>query len=226
MALEQSEQNSDVASAATIAVTLPGAVLAGSRLVAILTWGPEDATPTLDDGVNVWEEIGTHFWNTNPAILLGLAMYEARNVAAGSTTVIASFGGARDFRGMIVAEVSGLNPTAAPEDTDGNGNATAGSGTDNATSMATLPLSDNAVLIGGCVILVGGPTMAEGTDWSPVEETPVVGGLMILGMEIRTLVGTPASTPALWSVTDGTDYHARVAAFAPFVAAPGRPWVE
>lgn len=220
----QSTQTSNSAAATSIGVAYTSNTTAGNLLVAVVTWGSTDVTPTIaDTQLNSWSEAGTHLWDATNTT--GQAMFYVPNNAGGANTVTVSFGSSVDFRGLIIGEYSGIATSSALDTTAANTAGLAGvsGAVDYYTSTTATTTVANVVLIGGIANIDGaGTTVQVGTGFVERQETAAIGALVRLQMQDAVMVNA-GGVDSTWTIAAAGNQNSRVMAFKPTGGAAATP---
>jgi hypothetical protein len=206
----QGTNNDDSASAASIAATYSGAIGVGNFLICFVSWGDTEGTPTCADSVNgAWTAVGTQLWSGNNQ---GLKAFYLNNTAAGTPVVTVSFGGARAFRGLVIGEYSGIHSTdPINNDLGFREAAVAGSGADNASTIAFTPSASGLTVVAGLIDVDGTLGVAAGTNYTErVDIASAPGENNFMAMNMIDRIGAPSgSQQAFWTITNGAQYHSQ-----------------
>jgi len=221
----QSANNDAEASAATIAATYDGAVGAGNLLICFVTWGDVEGTPTCSDSVNgAWTAAGNQLWSTN--VNQGLKAFVFPNTAAGTPTVTVSFGAGRAFRGLVIAEYSGVRQSSPVDVVGERDDGLAGSGADNASTAAFTPAVAGQLIVSSVVDIFDGAPVAAGTNYTEREDATSAPGDNTQNFNICDRIDAPAgSQQAFFSIVNAGEYHALAVVLFP-AATEMRPWIE
>lgn len=151
-------------SGTTVAVTLT--VSAGSTLVVWVTWDDTNtATCSVADPTNGTYTAGSV--NNDTGDSQAFQRFFKQNVAAGSTTITATFGAGVDFRGIAVAEVTGAVTTGGSDGSSGNIQASPPGTSADAITTASMTNAAQPALIVACSMNVTGSTVpAAGTGFT------------------------------------------------------------
>ncbi len=208
--------NPGSSSATTIAVAYATANLtAGSTLVATVTWGSLDLTPTCADSVNGAWAAGPKQWS-NDSGQGSAVFYKANNASTAKPTVTVSFAGnSVDYRGLVIAEIGGVDTTQP--DVAGAGTEEWAPGTSaNSISSGNISTATDGDFIYGSTVKVytGGEGVTAGTDFVLRDSITAVVPVYTEG---RTQTTHSATTAATFTDTYGDDalYHTYVMAFKP-----------
>jgi len=203
-AFVQQNANDSASTATTITVTLTPT--AGNLLVFALMGDSADTSSiALSDNLgshNTFTQIGTDIVSIDAQ---RCAFYFAANCKGGATTFTATFSASTRFRGIYVAEYSGVatsspfvNGTRAENDSPGTGTDAVSSGNANATSQP-------ALVWGFCIDTSGNTTPTAGTGFT--SRTGVWSTADSLGRPEDKRVTATGNVAATFTATTGTDTH-------------------
>lgn len=195
---------------ASVALAFSTNTTAGSLLVASVTWGTTDVTPTAaDTQVNSWAEIGTHCWDgTNNQ---GLAFFYAENTAGGANTITISFGSSVTSRGIVIAEYSHIATSSALEASATNCNETATTVEGRAWTGHVTTTTTHTLLLATYMNTAPAAFTHSG---SFMEVSEVAG----LGPQMEHVVALQATQYDGLATTTAATVHGKIAAFKAFVA--------
>lgn len=212
----------NLASGASIAATLT--VSAGSTLVVICshdTFTQPSGATTIADTLN--GSYPAHKENINDTVnVQRLIASVFTNSAAGSNTVTATFPGATQFRGIMVAEITGVPTSAAFDGSAAQVQAAPGTGTDAVTSGTASSIgagstnaNQPAVVFGFSGNFAGNAAPAKGTGFSDTPTTTTGwawGGPNpdLVRSEFKRITSTGAQTSTFTAGTAGTNGHSTI----------------
>lgn len=157
----QSADNDGTASATTIALASAITLTEGNLVCVWVGYDGTSTTTTISDTQgNTWTRVGTEL----SASSYQLGMFYSIITAGGSSTITATFGTARAYRAVAVAEWSPASGTTWAFDVQaGQTQATPGTGTDGVTT-GTATNSAQPALIVGLAFSYNGATISAGTS--------------------------------------------------------------
>lgn len=208
MAFVQQNGLSADASATSIATSLTN--VAGGNMIFVAVSHSDFVGPiTVDDTVNVYTQIGSTLRDTTNN--QQAAIFYAKNVAAGSPTITATYNGtSRNFRRIVAAEYSGLNQTEPLEQNTGQQTLVGSSAPDGVTSTPVVTVIPGQTIIGSVMDTSGITTEDPGTGFT---ERGEYGSLSLEDM----VQSSPGSVAATWTFGAVNAYIAFVATFIPAV---------
>ncbi len=150
-------------SATTVAITLT--VAAGSTLVVWVTWDDTTTvTCSVADPTNGTYTAGPV--DNFTAVSQAFGRFYKQAVAAGSTTITATFGASANFRGIWVAEITGAVTTGGSDGSSGNTQSAPGTGADAVTTGAMTNAAQPALIIATAIDIDSTTTPAAGTGFT------------------------------------------------------------
>ncbi len=188
-----------VATGTTVAVTITPA--AGSTLVVWVTGGDSNTSITVADSRNAGNYTAGPV-NDDTGDSQALQRFYKQNVAAGSTTITATWGAAVQFRAIAVAEVTGSNQGAA-DGSSGNIQGAPGTGTDALTTSNMTNATQPALIVALCMDVASTSIPAAGTGFTS-NGSDATAAWRIESKRITTTGSTQAAT---FTATTGADTH-------------------
>lgn len=189
----QVNDNSNDASATTIAVSFPSNVTAGSLLVCGVVCD-NAASASVSTVVGSSSGSWTNAINAERVGDQILSCWYKENAAGGADTITATYNASHTFRRMIIAEYSGAATSSALDKTSSNLQEPASTSTDAATSGSQTTTTNNQLIVGFIHVLAGGSiTITAGTNFTKRDDTT---NAAQLAMEDRILAtaGSVAAT--------------------------------
>jgi hypothetical protein len=192
-AFVQSKHTAQDASGSSVAVTLTNNVAAGNLLIVFVWWN--DATTAINSVTgngNTFTQIGTtHVFNVTSS-----AMFYAKNVAGGATTLTANFSASTPNSQIFAHEASGCDTSAPLDQSSDDEQVGPGSGANAVTTSAKTTVANGEYIIGAFYDSNGqGGTLTAGTSPNAftLRETESSFGAMTEDF-IQTTAGSIAAT--------------------------------
>ena len=181
----------------SLGVTLGSNVTAGNLVVIIATWQGSGGTRTItsvSDG-NSYSDVGTE--GQDGSGTQRQRWYYYPNHAGGSTTVTVTWSGNVNYCSVTAVELSGAHASTPFDQVVYNAQEPPGTGTDNITSTALTPSTDNCILLGFSqdTINLSTGTFVAGTDFTESIASTTFGGfLYMLEYYVQTTAASKAAT--------------------------------
>ncbi|HTL17255.1 MAG TPA: DUF4038 domain-containing protein [Patescibacteria group bacterium] len=208
--LVQASSNIDDTFGTTISQPFASPTAVGNLVAVVISWGDSTATPVVTDntGNTYIKAVSTY----SSAADQSLAIYYAKNVQGGASSVTVNFGGSHAWRRILIAEYRGIDPVNPVDGVVANqGSAT--TATDNVTSGSIVATTNGDLIFGAIENYSVSGTVSAGTGFS-LRSFVMDMGVIETAFEDR-VAGAAGSTAATFTFARAASYIAQMVAFRP-----------